>query len=160
MQFGVAARFIIEQGMGREVSKKKAIEILRQSEEEGLVHCGVNRQNLDFVCNCCKDHCMILKTALAQPKPGLALNSGFQPDIDQDECTSCEMCIEGCPATALKMSEDDILLLNLDRCFGCGVCATSCPTEAITLIPKPGYPEPPVDQDALKEALETVTMTS
>ena len=159
MQFGVAARFIIEQGMGREVSKKEAIEILRKSEEEGLVHCSVNRQNLDFVCNCCEDHCMILKTALAQPKPGLALNSGFQPAIDQEECNSCETCVDRCPATALQLSEDDILLLDLDRCFGCGVCATSCPTEAIALIAKPGFPEPPLDQEALADALKTATVS-
>jgi Pyruvate/2-oxoacid:ferredoxin oxidoreductase delta subunit len=159
MQFGIAARFAIGQGMGREISKKEAIEILKRSEEAGLVHCSVNRQNLDFVCNCCKDHCMILQTALAQPKPGLALNSGFRPNIDQEECNSCEACIDNCPSMALAMSEDDILELNVDRCFGCGVCATSCTTDAIAMIAKPGYPEPPLDEDALKQALRTATMT-
>jgi Pyruvate/2-oxoacid:ferredoxin oxidoreductase delta subunit len=160
MQFGMSARFAIDQGLGREISKKEAIEILKRSEEAGLVHCSVNRQNLDFVCNCCKDHCMLLITALAQPKPGLALNSGFQPEFDPEDCNSCEECIDNCPSTALTMSEDDILLLDLNRCFGCGVCATSCPTDAITLIAKPGYPEPPLDENALKQALKTAAMAS
>jgi ferredoxin len=95
---------------------------------------------------------VILKTALAQPKPGLAISSGFQPRIDAEECNSCELCVDGCPAEALAMSEDDLPALDLDRCIGCGVCATSCPMEAISLVAKPDHPEPPVDQKALREA--------
>jgi Pyruvate/2-oxoacid:ferredoxin oxidoreductase delta subunit len=155
MSFGMGARYAIDRGMGREVSKQEALEIITRSEQAGLVHCSINRQNIDFVCNCCADHCIILQTALAQPKPGLALNSGFQPSISQEECTVCEQCIDDCPATALAMSEDDALVVDLDRCFGCGVCATVCPTEAIALIAKPGYPEPPVDAQALRQALKT-----
>jgi Pyruvate/2-oxoacid:ferredoxin oxidoreductase delta subunit len=155
MTFGVGARFAIEQGMGREISKQEALEILKKSEEAGLVHCSVNRQNLDFVCNCCKDHCVILEVALAQPKPGLALNSGFEPRLDADQCNACEECVERCPATALSMSEEDVPAVDLERCFGCGVCATTCPTEAFTLVAKQGFPQPPLDQQALKQALAT-----
>jgi Pyruvate/2-oxoacid:ferredoxin oxidoreductase delta subunit len=160
MQFGMGARYLIDHCGAREVSKKQALEILRQAEEAGLVHLSMNRQQIEFICNCCADHCIGLVTALAQPKPGLALNSGFQPDIDQEECTSCDLCIDNCPATALAMSEDDVLLLDLDRCFGCGVCATFCPTEAIALVAKPGYPELPLNQAALDEALRAETTTS
>jgi Pyruvate/2-oxoacid:ferredoxin oxidoreductase delta subunit len=152
MQFGVGARFAIDKGMGREVSKQEALEILKRSEEAGLVHCSVNRQQLDFVCNCCADHCVILEVALAQPKPGLALNSGFQPKLDPEACNACEECVERCPATALAMSQDDIPAVDLDRCFGCGVCATTCPTDAFALVAKEGFPEPPVDQEAFKKA--------
>jgi Pyruvate/2-oxoacid:ferredoxin oxidoreductase delta subunit len=160
MQFGIGARFIIDQGMGREVSKQEAIEILREAEEAGLVHTSLNRQNIDFVCNCCADHCPILKTALAQPKPGWALNSGFQPSIDPEECNSCEVCVDSCPSTALAMSEEAFPRLDLDRCFGCGVCATGCPTDAIVLIAKAGYPEPPLDQNTLREALRAARPAS
>jgi Pyruvate/2-oxoacid:ferredoxin oxidoreductase delta subunit len=160
MQFGRGARFVIDTGMGREISKKEALEILKSSEEQGLVHCSSNHQDIDFVCNCCADHCVILKTALAQPKPGLALNSGFEPSIDQEECIVCEVCIDNCPAKALAMSEEEILQLDLDRCFGCGVCATSCPTDAIRLVAKAGYPEPPLDQQSMKAALKAGAVTS
>jgi 2-oxoacid:acceptor oxidoreductase delta subunit (pyruvate/2-ketoisovalerate family) len=160
MQFGPGARFVIDRGMGREVSKKEAMEILRQAEKAGLVHCSTNQQNIDFVCNCCADHCIILKAALAQPKPALALNSGFQPKVDQEDCTACDLCVEACPATALVPSEDGFLNLDPDRCFGCGICATTCPTEAIRLVEKPGFPEPPLDQAALREAIKSARMAS
>jgi 2-oxoacid:acceptor oxidoreductase delta subunit (pyruvate/2-ketoisovalerate family) len=90
----------------------------------------------------------------------VALNSGFQPKIGQEECISCDVCIDSCPSTALAMSEDDALLVDLDRCFGCGVCATLCPTDAITLVAKPGYPEPPLNHAALEEALRAETTAS
>jgi len=53
-------------------SMRELVEILKSSEAEGLVHCSVNHQEIEFVCNCCADHCVILKTALEQPKPGLS----------------------------------------------------------------------------------------
>jgi ferredoxin len=58
------------------------------------------------------------------------------------------------------MSEDELLQLDLDRCFGCGVCATSCPTDAISLVAKAGHPEPPLDQQGMKEALRAGAVTS
>ncbi len=154
MQFGQGAQFVIEKGMGRKVSKEEAVEVLKRSEEAGLVHCSSNRQEIDFVCNCCADHCMILKTALVQPKPGLALNSGFQPLFDADRCTACETCIDNCPGTALTLGENDVPVVNLDRCFGCGVCATGCPSEAVAMVVKAEVPEPPLDRKALREAIK------
>jgi Pyruvate/2-oxoacid:ferredoxin oxidoreductase delta subunit len=160
MSFGIGARFAIDKEMGREVSKQEALEILSRCEEAGLVHCSVNRQELDFVCNCCADHCVILEVALAQPKPGLALNSGFEPKLDPGACNACEECVERCPATALAMSEDDLPQVDLDRCFGCGVCATTCPTEAFVLVAKEGFPEPPVDQQTFKKAFKAAYAAS
>jgi Pyruvate/2-oxoacid:ferredoxin oxidoreductase delta subunit len=160
MQFNMGARYLIDYCGAREVSKKEALEILRKAEEAGLVHLSMNRQQIEFICNCCKDHCIGLVTALAQPKPGLAMHSGFQPSIDQEECTACDVCIDNCPATALAMSEGDVLVVDRDRCFGCGVCATFCPVEAIVLVAKPEYPEPPLNHAALEEALRAAKTAS
>ena len=74
MQFEMGAQFIFGRNIGRQITKEEALEILNQSEETGLVHAGLNRQEIDFICNCCPCHCMILKTALSQSKPALALN--------------------------------------------------------------------------------------
>jgi len=154
MQFGPGAQFAIERKMGRQVSKDEARAVLKKSEEAGLVHCTVNQQEIDFLCNCCPCHCMILKTALAQPKPGLALSSGFQPVFDPDLCQACETCIDLCPGTALVMGEEDVPKVDLDRCFGCGVCATACPEEAISLETRPEAIEPPLDRQGLRAAIK------
>ncbi|UCF85790.1 MAG: 4Fe-4S binding protein [Desulfobacteraceae bacterium] len=154
MQFGMGAQFVIDRGMGKKVSKEDALEILRQSEEAGLVHCSTNRQEIDFLCNCCSCHCLILKQALSHPKPGLAVSSGFQPIWDAEECTACENCIERCPMEALAMGEDEVPEVDLDRCIGCGVCATGCPSKAVELEERPGIPVPPIDHKALKAAIK------
>jgi Pyruvate/2-oxoacid:ferredoxin oxidoreductase delta subunit len=154
MQFGMLAQFVIDRGIGRKISKEEAIDILKKCEEAGLVHSTVNQQQIDWLCNCCNDHCTILQKALAQPKPGIVLNSGFQPVLNQELCTACEICIQTCPPTALTMGENDVPEINLDRCIGCGICASSCPEEAFELEEKPGAQVPPLNQYALKEALK------
>ncbi len=109
--------------------------------------------SMDFVCNCDRWHCVPVTGALAKPKPGLFLNSGFEPRFDPDLCVACETCIDRCPPEALTMGEDDVPNIDLDRCFGCAVCATGCPEEAIKMVNKPDFPEPPKDVKALKEAI-------
>lgn len=153
MQFGMGAQFVIDRKMGRKIDKEEAVAILEKAEEAGLVHATMNRQEIDFLCNCCSCHCMILKTALTQPRPGVALNSGFMPKWDVDLCTACETCIDRCPTDALIMGEEDVPEVNPDRCIGCGVCATGCPSEAIWLAEREGVAIPPVDQNALREAI-------
>jgi len=104
---------------------------------------------------------MILKTALDQPKPGLSLNSGFQPIWDFDLCTACETCIDNCPTEALTMSARDVPDIDLDRCIGCGVCASCCPENAITLETRAGIAIPPLDRKALRAVIkETGTQGS
>ncbi len=154
MQFGMGAQFVIDRKLGRQISKEEALEVLNKAEEAGLVHAALNRQEIDFLCNCCGCHCMILKTALAQPKPGLILNSGFKPRHDYDLCTSCGVCIDRCPAQALSMGDEDWPELNLDRCIGCGVCASGCDFDAIQLVERAGILPPPVNQKALREAIK------
>ena len=154
MQFGMGAQYLIDRGIAKKVTKEEAMNVLKESEEAGLVHCSNNQQEIDFVCNCCSCHCMILKTALAQPKPGLAMASGFQPVWDPELCTACEICIDRCPMTALTMGQDDIPEVDLNRCIGCGVCATGCPEEAIAMEERSGIQVPPEDRKALSKAIK------
>jgi Pyruvate/2-oxoacid:ferredoxin oxidoreductase delta subunit len=84
----------------------------------------------------------------------LFFNSGFEPNFNADLCTACGTCLDRCPPEALTMGDNDVPEVNLDRCFGCAVCATGCPTEAIAMVNKPGFPEPPKDGKALREAIK------
>lgn len=152
MLFGVGAKFFIERGVARQLTKEEARQTLRTCAEAGLVHAGLNVQELDFLCNCCPCHCMILKDALSQAKPGLTLSSGYQPEINPETCTGCETCIDRCPATAITMPED-LPIVDPGRCFGCGVCAIGCPMEAIMMEEKEAAPIPPVNRKDLEKAL-------
>jgi hypothetical protein len=50
MTFGRAADFYIENGLGREISKEEAKQILDKAEEEGLIHCSWNHAGeKDFI---------------------------------------------------------------------------------------------------------------
>ena len=110
--------------------------------------------DIGFICNCDRWHCVVVNQALGQPKPGLMFNSGFDPKFDPELCTACETCLDRCPSEALSMGADDIPVVDFDRCFGCAVCATGCPTEAIFMVNKPGFEEPPKDTAALRAAIK------
>ena len=132
--------------------------LLDATEEAGLVHMSRNTtEDIDFLCNCDRWHCEVVSSVLKQPKPGWVFNSGFQPTFDPERCTSCEICLDRCPATALTMGEAGLPQVNLDRCFGCAVCATGCPEKAIQMTAKPGFPTPPRDTAELVSALKSNT---
>lgn len=155
MQFGPGAQYAIDRLGGRKLTKDEARDVLIKAEEAGLVHMSQNvTEDIGFICNCDRWHCTAVTHALAQPKPGLFFNSGFEPRIDPDTCAACGTCIDRCPAEALAMGDEDVPKVDLDRCFGCAVCATGCPEDAITMVNKPGFPEPPKDGKALKEAIQ------
>ncbi len=153
MQFGLGAAYVIERGLGRKVTKEEAKEVLQKAEKAGLIHASLNTQEIDFICNCCPCHCLILKRALSQPKPGKVLYSGYQPIYQQELCIGCGTCAERCPAKAVNL-KDNIPQLDPDRCFGCGICVSSCPGEAISMEVKPDISPPPLNRKELRQALE------
>ncbi len=155
MQFGPGAQYAIERLGARSITKKEARDVLDKAEEAGLIHMSQNMtDDIGFICNCDRWHCTPVTLALSNDKPGEVINSGFDPLFDPDECTACETCIDRCPSEALTMGPDDVPVVDLDRCFGCAVCATGCPSDAIAMINKAGFPEPPKNGKALKEALK------
>jgi len=155
MWFGKRGEFAVERLGGRKVSREEAMRILDKAEEAGLVHMSRNTtEEIEFLCNCDRWHCDVVKGVLKQPKPGLVFNSGFKPQFDRERCNACEICLDRCPAAALKMGEEDVPVANMDRCFGCAVCATGCAQEAVVMEPKPGFPEPPKTAKDLVTAIK------
>ena len=129
MQVDRAAEYNLERGTGRALSKAEAIDIVKLSEKEGLVHVVDNRQVVGHViCNCCKDCC--LNWTLG-PKKWVA-PSRFEAVADPDLCTGCETCLDRCFFDAIAM-KNDLAVVDPEKCMGCGVCAVSCPSEALRL---------------------------
>ena len=155
MWFGSMAEYAIERLGARKMTTAEAKKVLDTAEEAGLVHMSRNTtEDVNFICNCDRWHCEVIKGVLKQSKPALFFNSGFQPRFDPDLCVACETCIERCPPEALSMGEEEIPVVDLDRCFGCAVCATGCPSEAIVMDSKPDFPVPPKDPKELVTSIK------
>jgi H+/Na+-translocating ferredoxin:NAD+ oxidoreductase subunit B len=146
--FDFYAEYAIEElGIGRWITQDEALDVLKKSEEAGLVHqTGGDNRNIEAICNCCADCCVSLKMIKSLPKPSLFAGSNYQINFNPEICTSCLKCVKRCPMNAIT-SENKKVLLNNDRCIGCGLCTFSCPTNALVLQQKPveslqGPPEP------------------
>ncbi len=58
----------------------------------------------------------------------------FIVTIDEDLCSGCNSCTEGCPAHLLGFIEDKAVVTGDEsECMGCESCTAVCPTEAITI---------------------------
>lgn len=134
--FGSHADYYVENGMGRYIDNAEALEIVKKSEESGLVMQPFNSQKAGGMCSCCGDCCGVLRSLKLQPKPAESVQSNYFAEVDDGECTGCETCLERCQMEAIEIV-DGIAVIELDRCIGCGLCVTTCPVEAIQLIQKP-----------------------
>ena len=141
LTLGNGADLYITNSMGRKISREEALKILDLAEENALVLCPSNAQDITNICCCCSCCCGVLQSLKAQPKPAAEIDSAFQARIDKDLCSGCGECMERCQMEAIK--EGDEYEVNLDRCIGCGLCVSTCPTEAITLVMKPEQVVPP-----------------
>ncbi|MGV9199827.1 MAG: 4Fe-4S binding protein [Promethearchaeia archaeon] len=136
---GFLARDVVKQGVGRKVDLEELLEIMQRAEKEGLVHQTINIQKTSvFICNCCPCCCGFLKSVKELDNYGAITKSNFDPVINQDNCSLCNICVEICPMEAISLenggkAEDGHLVFNLDKCIGCGLCASNCPQAAISL---------------------------
>ncbi|MHA2269881.1 MAG: 4Fe-4S binding protein [Promethearchaeota archaeon] len=132
--FGKSARYTTEQGFARMISKEEAIDILKKSEKDGLVHKAYH-PNMDFkreedsICNCCSDCC-------GQSKNITSNMSGFIAQVDHEICTGCGTCVEKCYSGAKELNDEGKAETLEERCIGCGICAAFCPEGAISLVEK------------------------
>jgi len=51
--------------------------------------------------------------------------------VDEEKCTACGICEEGCPLQAITV--DDVARVDPDLCVECGICVDECPNGAISL---------------------------
>ena len=130
-----AADYAISRGTGREIDKAEAMEIMKKSEEAGLVHVTMNSDHIDhYICNCCADCCIGLRLITAKDVANFVAPSRFQAVIDREECIGCESCLERCYFGAITIEEEGDELkavVDADKCVGCGLCSFVCPSDAV-----------------------------
>jgi electron transport complex protein RnfB len=136
LSLGASADFYIENGLGREISKEEAKEILLKAEEDGLIHCSTNSAGSKaFICNCCGCCCKYLALVTKYGNPNAIARSNYYATKDQETCNDCGTCVERCQVSAIR-TENDRTIIDRDMCIGCGLCASTCPTSSITMVKK------------------------
>ena len=138
LQVGNAAKYTLDRGTGKEISKERALSILRDCEEKGLVHVTMNKAHVNhFICNCCGCCCQSLPLVISE---GMKIcdPSRYRAKIDPELCQLCGTCQDRCLFNAIVEAESEsgepAMEINPDKCMGCGLCHTTCPEEAITLV--------------------------
>jgi NAD-dependent dihydropyrimidine dehydrogenase PreA subunit len=134
MKFNDMARYVIDRKFAREISKEEALEIVKKSEEAGLVHFVDNAEgDVQHNCNCCGCACWNVGSIRRRKIPrDVLMATYFMRATDQGLCTGCGECVEICPVQAVRL-EGEISVVDEDWCIGCGVCANVCPTGAVQI---------------------------
>ena len=134
-QFGRYAQFLIDHNFGKRISKEEAIEILKEAEDNGLVHKAIHLKNPeqeeDAFCNCCNCCCQFFQLYKRGIFPFHTLTY-YLARTDENKCTGCGICSQKCPIEAIELI-DSFSVTNHNRCIGCGLCAHHCPEKARNL---------------------------
>ena len=136
LHFDSEGRYMVDHGMAREITREETLRILKECNEEGLVHTTYNMQGkVGTICNCCSCCCVFFNALKELKLPGAIARSNYVSRVDPDLCCACEVCTDRCPVDAITV--DDAAVVDAKRCIGCGVCVPTCPTEAVTLQQRP-----------------------
>jgi ferredoxin len=134
IKFDEVARYVIDRKLGKKISRDEAREIIRQTEEAGLVHFVDNAKgDIKHNCNCCGCACWNVGAIRRRKIPRDSIMATyFIRETDEDECTGCGECADICPVQAVTM-DGDLPVTDMNWCIGCGVCVSKCPTGAARL---------------------------
>ena len=79
---------------GRVVTRAEAYELLKKTEEAGLVHLTSNVQyGSYYICNCCKCCCGVLSAINRLGLPAAkVVNAHYCAEIDPEKCVNCGLC--------------------------------------------------------------------
>ena len=154
LALGDMAQAGLSAGMGREITREEAMEILEKNQKQGLVLQPSNTVKPEFICSCCGCCCGMLSIHQKLPKPLDFGMSNFQARVDKELCTGCGVCERRCQVHAVKVAGDPPRAeLDLNLCLGCGVCVTTCAPQAIHLVKKKKTTRPPEDREKLHAIL-------
>ncbi len=133
-------------GIGRMVSKEKAIAHAKKAIDLGLVPLTgkvrvdnslffvKDKEKLLTICFCC--HCCCMMRSFKYT-PGKHLDGvmtpveGLKIEVTED-CTGCGTCIETCPFGAITVLNGKAV--HSEQCRGCGRCERYCPEKAVRIF--------------------------
>jgi len=142
MKFDEMAEYVVERGLARKISKEEAIDIIKLSQENNLVHFVDNAiGEIKHNCNCCGHSCWSVARIRKRKIPrDVIMATYFIRETDEDACTACGSCIDACPVEALSL-EDGVAKVEREWCIGCGICISKCTFEASRIFVRPDKKE-------------------
>jgi ferredoxin len=147
IRFDDGARYTIERGLGRIVTKEECKQVVIETDRDGLMHIGGKdwrKHGLFGFCNCCTCCCFPMRTSLKLGSEKIYPRSHFQAHRDPERCILCGVCTRRCPfqafyhdgqRVAIKGKSRKLVGFDPGKCYGCGLCATACPVDAIGMKP-------------------------
>jgi len=171
LHFDELAHYIVENGLGREITREEALDILLKCAEDGLVYGIGNSQQLgDTICNCCKCCCVAFKGYWGLGHAAAMTPSNYWACSNSELCIGDGLCVKRCPMEAIRLEDSPdarnrvtkitdengkekelknktgkVAVVNTKLCIGCGVCAYKCPTKSLVLERRDVIVTPPVD---------------
>ena len=105
---GDMADYIVETNKGGHyITKERALEILKQAEDNGFVHqiTNIDGENKIFaICNCNVNVCYALRTSQLFNTPNMD-RSAYVAKVETENCVACGRCVEYFPAGAVKLGQ-------------------------------------------------------
>ncbi len=135
LKFDQMADYLIEQGLGREISREKARQVVNHAAQIGLVHFVDNAAGkVQHNCNCCGCACWNVGSIRRRKIPRDELMAVyFTRQTDPDACIGCGQCVEICPVDAVTV-ESELAVVDGQWCIGCGVCVNRCDFDAVQIV--------------------------
>lgn len=155
LKFDEMAAYLIEQGLGREITRQEAGNIVRDAAKAGLVHFVDNAAGkIKHNCNCCGCSCWNVGMIRRRKIPRDELMAVyFIRETDPELCIGCGACQEICPVAAITI-ENGLARVDEVWCIGCGVCALKCDMDALRVIYRKDIKPVPKDFKTLHTAIQ------
>lgn len=151
------AKGVEKAGVGINLDKQGAIDLIRKNSEDGLILQPSNTRHIEFICSCCGCCCGMLGVHKKLLNPADYWATNFYAKIDYDACNGCGLCARKCQVDAIKFKKKkgkkNNVSVNLKKCLGCGNCVAACKFDGIHLVKKSTERTPPETHNDLYEAI-------